>query len=292
MHKKQRPKKSTSNALAEQLKHLASSSERDPEGTLSSSRHLLKSYPDHVLLLTIAGNAARAAKMLDEALVYTNRALTIEPDNLWALRVRAKIAIDQDRHQEALGFLKHASGIYPDDLQILELLAATLLELDRYDEFRTCYQHLTEKAGPNSILLNNYGHMLLKTADIEGALRAMQESIELDPDNQITRANRIYALHYSTRHTPEDILQECRNFQDYFRIPHRVNRAKASNSQADKKIRIGMISDGFRIHPVGSMITYGLTHVPREQIEFYAYSTNDSSDHVTEKIKNLCVKWN
>src|SRR5690606_30165627 len=105
----------------------------------------------------------------------TNRALAIEPDNLWALRVRAKIEIDQDRHQEALGFLEHANDIYPDDLQVLELLAATLLALDHYDEFRTYYQRLTEKAGHNSILLNNYGHILLKTADIEGALQAMQK---------------------------------------------------------------------------------------------------------------------
>lgn len=291
MNKKQRPKKSASSAFVEQLKQLAASSELDPEGSLSSTRPLLKSHPDHVLLLTIAGNAARAAKLLDEALVYTDRALAIEPNNLWALRVRAKIEIDQDRHQEALSFLVHANSIYPDDVQVLELLAATLLALDQYDEFRACYQRLTEKAGPNSVLLNNYGHMLLKTADIEGALRVMQESIELDPNNQFARANRIFALHYSTRHTPEDILRECRNFQDYFRIPHRVNRAQASNLQADKKIRIGMISDGFRAHPVGSMITYGLAHVPREQIEFYAYSTNDSSDHITEKIKNLCAKW-
>ncbi len=291
MSKKQRPQKPISTPFAEQLKRLAALSKHAPDRALSDIRPLLKTHPDHVLLLTIAGSAAQTSGLLDEALAYTDHALKIDPDNLWALRVRAKIEMDKETPQAALPLLKHANSLYPDDLPVLELLTAALLAVNQYDEFDDYYQQLVKRSGPNSVLLNNYGHMLLKIADIDGALHAMQKSIALDPNNQIARANRIFTLHYSPQHTSTEILQECRDFQDHFRVPHEVRRAKASNLKVDKKIRIGMISDGFRVHPVGSMITYGLAHVPRDQIEFFAYSTADSSDYITEKIKNLCTKW-
>src|SRR5690606_15465371 len=59
----------------------------------------------------------------------------------------------------------------------------------------------------------------------------------------------------------------------------------------NRRLRIGMISGGFSAHPVGRMSTHGLMHVKRDQIEFYAYSTSRRSDHITEKIKNVCSKW-
>lgn len=97
--------------------------------------------------------------------------------------------------------------------------------------------------------------------------------------------NRIVGAHYHPERTAEQILALCKSWQPIFKPAEKVRRAIAENKAANKRLRIGMISDGFRSHPVGNMITIGLAHIPESQIELYAYSTNYSEDHITQKYK-------
>src|SRR3546814_8414723 len=55
--------------------------------------------------------------------------------------------------------------------------------------------------------------------------------------------------------------------------------------------RIGMISDGFRSHPVGWMITTALESLEKCEIELYAYSTNTASDNLTRRIQAATSSW-
>lgn len=279
--------------FSDKLKLLAATSETEPEKALKKVKVLLEEHPANAILLTIAGNAARNCNMTEKALDYIDSALELEPDALFALRVKAGIEIDNENHENALPFLKKAIELYPEDSNILFLLMFSLLKLKHYDDLFQLFKKIeqTEIIKINSNHLNVYGNALLETANVQEAIAAFQKSLELEPLNSNTHANLIFAQHYSVTHTPEQILNECKRFQESFRSLLPVKRAGATNRSSSKKIRIGMISDGFRAHPVGSMITYGLAHVPREQIEFFAYSTNNKSDHVTEKIKKICTKW-
>lgn len=286
-------KKNKSPTFSDKLKLLAATSETEPEKTLQQVKVLLEEHPANAILLTIAGNAARNCNMTEKALDYIDCALELEPDALFALRVKAGIEIDNENHKNALPFLEKAIELYPEDSNILFLLMFSLLKLKHYDELFQLFKKIeqVEIIKINSNHLNVYGNALLETAKIQEAIAAFQKSLELEPLNNSSHANLIFAQHYSLTHTAEQILNECKRFQERFRSLLPVKRAVATNRSPGKKIRIGMISDGFRGHPVGSMITYGLAHVPREQIEFIAYSTNNKSDHVTEKIKKICTKW-
>lgn len=279
--------------FSDKLKRLAATSETEPEKALKKVKVLLEEHPANAILLTIAGNAARNCNMTEKALDYIDSALELEPDALFALRVKAGIEIDNENHENALPFLEKSIELYPEDSNILFLLMFSLLKLKHYDDLFQLFKKIeqTEIIKINSNHLNVYGNALLETAKIQEAIAAFQKSLELEPLNNSSHANLIFAQHYSVTHTAEQILNECKRFQERFRSLLPVKRAVATNRSPGKKIRIGMISDGFRAHPVGSMITYGLAHVPREQIEFFAYSANNKSDHVTEKIKKICTKW-
>ena len=73
------------------------------------------------------------------------------------------------------------------------------------------------------------------------------------------------------RRSAEDILELCKTPG---KVPRAPSRAVAKNKALDKCLRIGLVSDGLRLHPVGQMIVMGLEHVPASQIQITPTSTN------------------
>jgi len=56
------------------------------------------------------------------------------------------------------------------------------------------------------------------------------------------------------------------------------------NSQDNKKLRIGYISNNFIFHPVSFLISGVIKKHNREEFEIYGYSINTKKDNITEKI--------
>ncbi|NLN68319.1 MAG: glycosyltransferase [Alcaligenaceae bacterium] len=284
-------KENESFTFDDKLKKLAVLSETEPERALKEAKELLKQHSSNVILLTIAGNSAKNNGMISDANSFVDKALELEPEFLFALRVKASLEIDDENYKKSLPYLEKANNLYPEDAKILFLLMLSLLKSKRYDDVFKLYKKSEGNLKNNTDILNVYGNTLLGVARVKEAIDIFQKGLKENTLNASVNSNLIVALHYSTEHTPEQILNECKLFQERFRSTLPINRAVSKKTNFNKKIRIGMISDGFRAHPVGSMITYGLTHIPEEEIEFFAYSTNNESDHVTEKIKKICTKW-
>ncbi|HEY8026674.1 MAG TPA: peptide-binding protein, partial [Burkholderiaceae bacterium] len=63
---------------------------------------------------------------------------------------------------------------------------------------------------------------------------------------------------------------------------------------ADRCLRVGLVSGDFRIHPVGYFIENVLAALAADasaRMEVVAYSTHSSTDALTEKIKGSCHGW-
>src|SRR5690606_34326522 len=64
-----------------------------------------------------------------------------------------------------------------------------------------------------------------------------------------------------------------------------------TDRSASRAIRVGMYSDGFRQHPVGTMTVSALELLHEYGIEIYAYTTNNSTDVITRRFMALARKW-
>src|SRR3546814_20291424 len=84
----------------------------------------------------------------------------------------------------------------------------------------------------------------------------------------------------------EAIFSACREWQTRFAPKKRNTRPIPIDKSPNRRLRIGMISDGFRGHPVGMMITPALEHLDKKQIELLAYSTNTAINSTTVRIPN------
>lgn len=263
-----------------------------PENSLALVDELLAKDVGNPLLWVIATKANQRLGQFFQADECVDKALKIAPDYIEAIYAKADLLYRSDRLAEAERYLTDAvTRIGKSESRPLRSLFATVLQKQKkYEHAQALYQELTDEAPDNWLYWNNLGMLGQDRSQFAAMDAAYVKSCAVTKDNPTPYFNRIVGAHYDPERSAEDILQMCRDWQQKF-APKSVVRAVAKNKSADKRLRIGLISDGLRSHPVGQMITLGLSNIPESQIEFYAYSTNYKEDHLTHRIKRMCAKW-
>jgi predicted O-linked N-acetylglucosamine transferase (SPINDLY family) len=124
------------------------------------------------------------------------------------------------------------------------------------------------------------------------ARELLKRAYELAPDDTDIATSYIFALNYDPDSTPEDIYQAALAYGRH--IQSRVGQPYTDWPNArdpDKRLKIGFVSGDFRRHPV-AYFTVGLfEHLPREQVEVYAYHNHIGNDDMTARIRGAVDHW-
>lgn len=267
--------------------------DKDADASLRAVMSVIVEESNNPLLWVVKGRAhERRGDSFDAEQAYNN-ALSIDYLCEEALFGKAELLIKNERCKEAELFLnKNIANFSGDELlKLKSLRATTLLKQKKYEQAIDELEYLTQQLPENDVLWSNLGMVYQAMADFKKMEYAYSKAIELTVRNPTAWFNLIVGSHYNPDSTPESIMALCQKWQSNFQHLIKSDNEYANSKIPERKLRIGMISDGFRSHPVGNMITTGMNNVPEEHIEFYAYSTNSQEDHITHRIKNICVKW-
>ena len=266
---------------------------KSPADALVLLNELLQRDAQNPLLWVLSGRAHERQGDYFEAEQSLNKALELFPAYNEALYAKANVLYNSDRMPEAEIFLRDAiAKLNHEESRPLRSLFATVLQQQKkYELAVVAFEEMTREEPQNWLYWNNLGMIYQDLAEFEKMNHAYAESSRLSKNNPTPFYNHIVGSHYDPLKSAEEILTLCKNWQETFKPGNNVRRAVAKNKAKNKKLRIGMISDGLRSHPVGNMITLGLSHIPASQMEFYAYSTNFSEDHITHRIQRICTKW-
>ena len=287
------PSKKMDSSTKEKIRSAAEWLPTQPARARQLLEELIEKDEGNPLLWVLMAKAYQRLERLTEAENCLNKALTIAPYYTEAVYAKADLLHSSGRLAEAIRDVNEAVS-YSDECsgntQICELQARILWKLKKYDLAGEVYEKLVKKEPKNWAHWNNLGMVKLSLGQFDQMETVYSKSATLVRDNPTPYFNRIVGLHYHPETTAEQLLALCKTWQTQFR-PKIISRAAAKNKTANKRLRIGLISDGLRVHPVGNMITVGLAKVADSQCEFYAYSTNDKEDHITNRIKRICAKW-
>lgn len=263
-----------------------------PENALTLVNDLLESNNQNLLLWVIATRANTRLGQYFQAGECVDKALKIDANHIEAIYAKSDLLYRSERLVEAEVYLKDAiTRTTGGTSRPLRLLYATILQKTKqYEGAQRLYKQLTDEEPENWLSWNNLGLVSQELSRFSDMDDAYERSCALSKDNPQPFFNHIVGSHYSPQRSAEEILGLCKKWQKKFK-PDMVNRADARNKAADKCLRIGLVSDGLRMHPVGQMIITGFEHIPASQIAFYAYSTNYHEDHLTHRLKRMCEKW-
>lgn len=287
------PGKKMDSSTKEKIRQAAEWLPKQPARARQLLEKLIEKDEGNPLLWVLMAKAYQRLETLTEAENCLNKALTIAPYYTEAVYAKAELLYSSGRLEEACCEINEAisySNECSGNSQICEMQARILWKLKKYELAGEMYQKLVKKEPENWAHWNNLGMVKLSLGQFDEMDKLYSKSTTLTRDNPTPYFNRIVGLHYHPEITAEQLLALCKAWPAQFG-PKGISRVAAKNTNANKRLRIGLISDGLRVHPVGNMITVGLANVADSQFEFYAYSTNDKEDHITHRIKRICAKW-
>ncbi|MCH2682181.1 tetratricopeptide repeat protein [Leclercia adecarboxylata] len=263
-----------------------------PEKALSLINQLLSDGTNNALVYIIACKANQQLGRYSLAEESIEKALRIDPNSEEAIFTKADMLYKSDRVKDAENYLKDIVLRFgkKETRPLRALYATVLLKQKKYQLAQALYKELIEETPNDWSLWNNLGMLSQDSSQFDIMEAAYNKSLAVSPNDPTPYFNLIVGSHYNPERSAEDILLLCKAWQRKYKTVN-FSRAEAKNKSAAKRLRIGLISDGLRSHPVGHMIMLGLSHIPQSQMEFYAYSTNYKEDHLTHRIKRMCAKW-
>lgn len=219
---------------------------------------------------------------------YQTRAVELQPDYAPAQYRLAEMLQSAGQHCQALEHAKKALDLGYDDFRSRVLLGALLYQTKYFSEALEIYLNLEQEYPESAPVHNNLGNLYKDIGRYELSEFYYQKALNEEPDYVMAYSNIFFAKHYNPEVTQQEIIDFAKGWDKRFAkpaLPAPVNRRDPA-----KPLRVGLISSGFRIHPVGQMIATALEH-SRHDIHYYVYSTNDHDDYVTRKIREATRVW-
>lgn len=261
-----------------------------PEQALAPFERALAIAPGDAETHTNLGKAYHHLGREAEAQQHYARAVEIDPRAFQAYYRLGRLCYDRGDHEAAHRHLDAALAIRPDEVKALILKANAHAAQRDFEASLAINRNLVELAPDNAHVHNNIANLYSVTGEFEQAERHYRRALELNPGMMPAFSNAYFTKHYNPGYGLADFFGISRQWQHRFAPDPAPDRPR-TDPAPDKRLRVGLLSGGFRNHPVGVMITPALENTPPEEIEYVVYATKPQSDNITNRIRRVASLW-
>ncbi|MDR5899471.1 TDP-N-acetylfucosamine:lipid II N-acetylfucosaminyltransferase [Halomonas vilamensis] len=226
-----------------------------------------------------------------EALKYLELSQTVQPNSVFCLTTLAKIYFDAGKLTTGLDYIEKAEHLSPKDIRVLDTKGKILNGLFRLEEAKEVFLRLIELNPDSHVHWNSLGNVMRDLGNLDSAIAYYKKSEKLTGKDPIPYSNWLTSLHYDAEVSREEIEEVINQWEVHYAPQDPPKRPLAENLDPSRRLRIGMLSDGFRSHPVGKMIVRFLEHFNSEEAELFAYSTSDIKDSISLRLQSCIDHW-
>lgn len=266
------------------------SAEGKHQEALDALGQALTLTPDDPEILAVQGRLKHRLGNVDDAINNLKRAVALRPNYAKAHNYLGYIYYTQAKFDPALEHADKACQYAPDDVNNLNTLGNVLAKRFEYTRAREVLARATKLAPDEFLSWNNLGNIQMEMGELDGAIKSYRRAHQCQLTAPGPFSNLITAHHYHPRKSGAEINALSRQWNALF-SPQVTRRRVETPRDPAKLLRIGLISDGFRGHPVGRMITSALEWAPKDQVALHFYSTNNANDGITERLKATAESW-
>jgi protein O-GlcNAc transferase len=264
----------------------------EPEQALASFEQALQLLPHDPHTLELVAKAAQKLGDSERAETLAAQALDHAPHFPPAHHRLATLHFEKGRFTQALQHIEQALAGQPDDCRMLARKGLILGRLDRHGEAITVFEALVGREPKDYSHWNNLANLCKDIGKLALADEHYTRAIELAGRRDVLPySNRLTTLHYDPRRSREYIFEVCKQWQSRFGPAVVPPRPQMIDLAPDRLLRVGLVSDGLRQHPVGNMIVGVLERLPSHQFHLFAYSSSQVSDHLTRRIRTRMHAW-
>ncbi len=267
-------------------------SEKDPDAAERALEKAAALSPASADISLLRGQAALDANEEWTAFQHFERALAIRPSDFEALLNLGYILFRQGHSEQGLKYTESAVVQEPNSVSAMRLKAQLLSMQSRYEESIQIFERLVQVDPVNRYgYWNDLGNIKRELGKLDEALEYYLKAEGLEAMASLALSNQITLLHYMPSITPSKITNLCKKWGRTFTPNVPARRPKPVDKSSNRPLKIGLISDGFRRHPVGSMVTPALRELSFRGFQLYMYATNNVIDDITEKLMEVARKW-
>lgn len=223
-------------------------------------RQALQLRPNFVPALLNMSQALGKGRRFDLAAAALDRVLALDP-------VNAKAHLGRGIALRQLGLLEEASQALERALQLQPSLAEAHFELG------LCRQGLGLPAD---------------------ALACYERARAIARNDLTVLPAMMFSRHYLPLPAPQDGLAEARAYGEAAREGVQAFEQWNISAEAQRRLRVGLVSGDLRAHPVGYFLQAVLTQLTDEHgtaLEFVAYHNFQPEDDLSANLKRLCTAW-
>jgi predicted O-linked N-acetylglucosamine transferase (SPINDLY family) len=243
------------------------------------------------------GTLALRKKSFDLALTCFERALSHSPNNL-ELHLNRGLALLglKDRESEVEELIKLLLSLAPNLYLGHFLLGSLLHKRGQFKQAIIETKKAFDLASQNTTVLLFFSTLLRDNGQLAEAEWMLNLLLRLQPSDLGNHSGLIFLKTYNGQHQPTSILESATQFGNAIKISEKDNAQNLNltkrTGKNPSKLKVGFVSGDFRNHPVGYFICSVIQALVGKNIELHAYSNNESSDELTERVQACFQSWN
>ncbi len=259
---------------------------------IQAYRQTLCHKPDYFEALNNLGNILKEHNHAENATEIYKKALKLKPDCAEIWNNLGNVLKEQDQIEDAIEHYKKAIQIKPGYAEAWNNLGSAMFEQNRFKDAIEHYRHALKLKPDYAEAWDNLGGVLEVIGEFKPAIESCRQALKYKPDYNKAYSNLLYLLSYNVLCSPEQILEEHRNWNRIHGVKlktHTFSHIKSTNS--NKRLRIGYVSPDFRKHALSFFFEPILKNHNRNHVEVYCYSNVNKPDMVTERLKAMADEW-
>jgi protein O-GlcNAc transferase len=250
----------------------------------------LRLQPGHIQARNNLANQYRTAGRLQEAAQHLETALRQEPGSVPVVLNLGNVYMAMNRQQEAIDCFDAAIRLMPQLSVLYNNKGNALRNMTRIEESLAAYRQALQLEPQRAEFHVNLGIGLQMQGRLAEALNEFRVAMTLAPESAAAYGAGLFSLHYDRNLSPLDLCEAHREWARRY-APPTPRKPHANSRDAERRLRIGLVSADFRQHPVAFFATPLLEAHDEEHYDILCYSAANKSDAWTERIRNAANGW-
>lgn len=260
------------------------------------AEELQKIHADHTDLEKVMGAFYAQTGHGERALQNLLEAHEKNPQDVKVLNTLGYLYSNHQDYMTAAEYYIKALRIFPENPNCLNNIGNAFNSMKNVDLALKFYEEGL-KIDPDhaplicskSSVYANHGMAQEIMGEFERGLSIIKDNVAMKNSQYLIHySNYIFYMHYVPYLDREKIYKEILNWQKEIceGIEEKPRLSFENNPDRNKKLRIGMISSGFKMHPVGQMIVRAIENINKDEFEIYTYYDvlPERTDHIKARI--------
>lgn len=252
---------------------------------------LLSKHPQNIQVYYALGVMYKNMGDLTQSLYHLEQGLKLDEQHVPILTLISQNLSSVGKRKMALEYAEKAAAISPNSVDVLTVLSSALIENFKFSEGKDALEKAHSLSPENATVLASLGHAYEQTCDFANAHKFYRLALKASPNSPSSFSNIISTNHYNPAWNSSEMLTLADAWQKQFLPLNIPPRPKPANLNPQRKLRIGLLSDGLRRHPVGYMISNSIELLPDSEFDLVAFSTNDIRDDLSIRLHRIVDSW-